>query len=60
MFLACFFIHSPFFVVEPEDKAVATLVNHFKQVITNIVDNKWSHLPTQWLSKEKQKVCHQL
>jgi len=52
------FFHSLTFLclVEPEDKAVATLVTHFTQVITDVVDNKWSHLPTEWLSKEKQKV----
>ena len=57
MFLACFF-HSLTFlcVVEPEDKAVATLVTHFTQVITDVVGNNWSHLPTEWLSKEKQKI----
>jgi len=56
MFLSCFF-HSLTFlcVVEPEDKAVATLVTHFTQVITDVVDNKWSHLPTEWLSKKNKR-----
>ena len=38
---------SPFFVVEPERKAVATFVTHFTLVITDIVEAKWSHLPTE-------------
>ena len=49
-----FLFHSPFLVVEPEHKAVATFVTHFTLVITDIVEAKWSHLPT--LSKEIQKV----
>ena len=43
-------------LVEPEDKAVTTLVTHFTQVIDDIVEDKWSHLPSQWVSEKKQKL----
>ena len=49
-------IYSHFFAVEPEDKAVATLVTHFTKIIGDIVDDKWSHLPSQWISEKKQKL----
>ena len=48
--------YSCFLLVEAEDKAVATLVTHFTQVIDDIVEDKWSHLPTQWVSEKKQKL----
>ena len=43
--------------VGDEDPAVNTLVEHFKKVITEITDNKWSHWPSKWISKkDKQKL----
>ena len=43
--------------VGPQDPAVTTLVEHFKKVITEITDNKWSHWPSKWISKkDKQKL----
>ena len=40
-----------------EDPAVNTLVEHFKKVIKEITDNKWSHWPSKWISKkDKQKL----
>ena len=34
-----------------------TLVDHFKKIITEITDGKWSHLPSKWISKkDKQKL----
>ena len=55
-FLPSSYIYSCFLLVELEDKAVATLVTHFTQVIDDIVEDKWSHLPTQWVSEKKQKL----
>ena len=31
-------------------------MTHFTQIITDIVDDKWSHLPAQWISPKKQKL----
>ena len=43
--------------VEPQDPAVITLVDHFKKIITEITDGKWSHPPSKWISKkDKQKL----
>jgi len=37
--------------------AVTTLVEHFKKMITEITDNKWSHWPSKWISKkDKHKL----
>ena len=56
IFLPSSYIDSCFLLVEPEDKAVATLVTHFTQIIDDIVEDKSSHLPTQWVSEKKQKL----
>ena len=59
------YLHHFFFVVlshfncsvEPEDPAVTTLMEHFKNVITGIADGKWSQLTSKWISKkDKQKL----
>jgi hypothetical protein len=43
--------------VGPQDPSVMTLVEHFRKVITEITDDKWSHLPSKWISKkDKQKL----
>ena len=41
-----------------EDPAVTTLVEHFKKVITEIADNKWSHWPSKWISKKDKQKLH--
>ena len=51
----CLLILTSLFV-EPEDKAVVTLVTHFTQVIDDIVEDKWSHLPSHWVSEKNQKL----
>jgi hypothetical protein len=39
------------------DPPVTALVEHFKKVIVEIVDDKWSHRPAKWISKkDKQKL----
>ena len=55
MLYLSFFLH--FVAVDPDDEAVTTLVNHFTQVIDQILADNWSHLPHEWISKKtKQKV----
>ena len=38
--------------VEDEDPAIATLAEHFTNVIHQISDGKWYHLPSKWTSKK--------
>ena len=40
--------------VEDEDPAIATLAAHFTNVINQISDGKWYHLPSKWTSKKDQ------
>jgi hypothetical protein len=40
--------------VEDEDPAIATLAEHFTNVIHQISDGKWYHLPSKWTSKKDQ------
>jgi hypothetical protein len=37
---------------------VATLVEHFNTVISNIVDGKWYHRPSRWISKKDQQKLY--
>ena len=56
-FFAAFLDHFRLLFVGPQDPSVTTLVAHFKNVITEITDGKWSHRPSKWISKkDKQKL----
>lgn len=47
MYVICF--------VDPEDPAIAVLVEHFRSVVGSIVDDRWRHFASRWVSGESKK-----
>ena len=41
--------------VDPEDPAIAVLVEHFRNVVGAIVDDRWRHFASRWVSEESKK-----